>query len=170
MKKGYIEGYYGRLLNQEGRQIIINELGKLSMDFYIYGPKEDPFHRIKWNEDYPADQMDEFEQLIGLANKKKIKFYFAISPGLSIETSSKNDMELLKNKLLGLINLGCKNFALFMDDLEFSQLSDINNDGALGKDHGNLANEIKDFLLMKGGEDLLFCPTIYCKRFSKGDL
>ena len=170
MKKGYIEGYYGRLLNQEGRQIIINELGKLSMDFYIYGPKEDPFHRIKWNEDYSADQMDEFEQLIGLANKKKIKFYFAISPGLSIETSSKNDMELLKNKLLGLINLGCKNFALFMDDLEFSQLSDINNDGALGKDHGNLANEIKDFLLMKGAEDLLFCPTIYCKRFSKGDL
>ena len=88
------------------------------MDFYIYGPKEDPFHRIKWNKDYPLEQMDEFEQLIGLANSNQVKFYFAISPGLSIEASSKRDIELLKKKLLGLINLGCKNFALFMDDLE----------------------------------------------------
>ena len=170
MKKGYIEGYYGRLLNQEGRRQIINELGELSMEFYIYGPKEDPFHRIKWNENYSSAQMDEFEELISLANRRKIKFYFAISPGLSIESSSENDIELLKNKLLGLMNLGCKNFALFMDDLEFSQLLDINNNDILGKDHGVLANEIKDFLLMKGAEDLLFCPTIYCKRFSKGDL
>tara|TARA_B100000579_G_scaffold287237_1_gene238220 strand:- start:5921 stop:7051 length:1131 start_codon:yes stop_codon:yes gene_type:complete len=170
MKKGYIEGYYGRLLSQQGRQMIINELNNLSMDFYIYGPKEDPFHRIKWNKDYPLEQMDEFEQLIGLANSNQVKFYFAISPGLSIEASSKRDIELLKKKLLGLINLGCKNFALFMDDLEFSQLSDINNDNDLGKEHGLLANEIKDFLFMKGAEDLLFCPTIYCKRFSKGDL
>ena len=170
MKKGYIEGYYGRLLSLQGRQMIINELNNLSMDFYIYGPKEDPFHRIKWNKDYPLEQMDEFEQLIGLANSNQVKFYFAISPGLSIEASSKRDIELLKKKLLGLINLGCKNFALFMDDLEFSQLSDINNDDDLGKEHGLLANEIKDFLFMKGAEDLLFCPTIYCKRFSKGDL
>ena len=84
MKKGYIEGYYGRLLSLQGRQMIINELNNLSMDFYIYGPKEDPFHRIKWNKDYPLEQMDEFEQLIGLANSNQVKFYFAISPGLSI--------------------------------------------------------------------------------------
>ena len=35
MKKGYIEGYYGRLFSKEEREMIINHMGNLKMDFYI---------------------------------------------------------------------------------------------------------------------------------------
>ena len=48
MLKGYIEGYYGRLFSQDERAKVINHMGKLKMDFYLYGPKEDLYHRIEW--------------------------------------------------------------------------------------------------------------------------
>ena len=39
---GYIEGYYGRLLNWTDRLNLLDRLGELNINFYIYGPKEDP--------------------------------------------------------------------------------------------------------------------------------
>ena len=42
LKKGYIEGFYGRLMSLNDRTILLNKLSELSMDFYVYGPKEDP--------------------------------------------------------------------------------------------------------------------------------
>ena len=46
MQKGYIEGYYGRLFSKEEREIVVSHMGNLKMDFYIYGPKEAPYHRL----------------------------------------------------------------------------------------------------------------------------
>ena len=48
LKKGYIEGFYGRLMSLNDRTILLKKLSELSMDFYVYGPKEDPYHRSKW--------------------------------------------------------------------------------------------------------------------------
>ena len=36
MLKGYIEAYYGRLFSQDERAKVINHMGKLNMDFYLY--------------------------------------------------------------------------------------------------------------------------------------
>ena len=36
MLKGYIEGYYGRLFSEDERAKVINHMGKLKMDFYLY--------------------------------------------------------------------------------------------------------------------------------------
>ena len=33
MKKGYIEGYYGRLFSKEEREMVVNHMGNLKMDF-----------------------------------------------------------------------------------------------------------------------------------------
>ena len=53
LNKGYIEGFYGRLMSLQDLTLILNKLSELSMDFYIYGPKEDPFHRSSWSSIYP---------------------------------------------------------------------------------------------------------------------
>ena len=45
---GYIEGYYGRLLSWQSRSTLLKFLSHLDMNLYIYGPKEDPYNRIKW--------------------------------------------------------------------------------------------------------------------------
>ena len=61
MKKGYIEGYYGRLFSKEEREMVVNHMGNLKMDFYIYGPKEDPYHRLNWQKLYPKRQSEDLK-------------------------------------------------------------------------------------------------------------
>ena len=56
LKKGYIEGFYGRFMSMNDRTILLKKLSELSMDFYIYGPKEDPYHRSNWTSIYPLDK------------------------------------------------------------------------------------------------------------------
>ena len=72
MKKGYIEGYYGRLFSKEEREMVINHMGNLKMDFYIYGPKEDPYHRLNWQLNYPKKQCDDLRAFLKSASKNKI--------------------------------------------------------------------------------------------------
>ena len=50
--KGYIEGYYGKLLSWKERNEILDVLAKNNMNFYFYCPKEDINHRLKWRLKY----------------------------------------------------------------------------------------------------------------------
>ena len=49
---GYIEGYYGRLLTWENRELIVKSLKKNNMNTYFYAPKEDINHRLCWKKNY----------------------------------------------------------------------------------------------------------------------
>ena len=73
MLKGYIEGYYGRLFSQDERAKVINHMGKLKMDFYLYGPKEDLYHRIEWGKTYPAKEQKTLRSLVDGCKKNKLK-------------------------------------------------------------------------------------------------
>ncbi|MGB2069624.1 MAG: beta-N-acetylglucosaminidase domain-containing protein, partial [Candidatus Puniceispirillaceae bacterium] len=46
--RGYIEGYYGRILSWQERHRIVDQLAALGMSSYVYAPKEDVNHRIAW--------------------------------------------------------------------------------------------------------------------------
>ena len=59
---GYIEGYYGRLLSWQSRSTLLKFLSHLDMNLYIYGPKEDPYNRIKWFELYPDEELENFKR------------------------------------------------------------------------------------------------------------
>ena len=93
MKKGYIEGYYGRLFSKEEREMVVNHMGNLKMDFYIYGPKEDPYHRLNWQKPYPKKQSNELKALLRSSIKNKIKPVFALSPGMSMDAGSTKDIK-----------------------------------------------------------------------------
>ena len=58
--RGYIEGYYGRLFGWHDRSSILAEMATLSMDVYLYAPKEDPYHRFNWRTPYPSDWQIDF--------------------------------------------------------------------------------------------------------------
>ena len=110
---GYIEGYYGRLFSQEERAKVIYHMGKLKMDFYLYGPKEDLYHRIEWGKTYPAEEQKTLRNLVDQCKKNKIKPIFAISPGLQSSVLSKNFIKTLTSKLKQAHQLGFKDFAIF---------------------------------------------------------
>ena len=164
MKKGYIEGYYGRLFSQEERDSVIKHMGHLKMDFYIYGPKEDPYHRLNWQELYPKKQCDELKAFLRSAIKHNIKPVFALSPGMSMDENSKSDIKSLKGKINQAKKLGFRHFAIFFDDL------DQKKDKKLASSHVEILNLVSKFLKNMKDSSLIFCPTIYCNSFAKGDL
>ena len=96
---GYIEGYFGRTLSWHERFRIVDHLNSLSMNTYIYAPKEDPYHRIEWRTQYPVKEKSEISAFIKYGKKSNINVVTAIGPGLSYDYTSKEDYISLLNKL-----------------------------------------------------------------------
>ena len=161
---GYIEGYYGRLLNWTDRFNLLNQLGELNVNFYIYGPKEDPLHRARWMDLYSAEQEENFKSFLEKSLQSDVKVYIAISPGLSYEKQSSLYLKKLFTKIDQFQEIGFTNFAIFFDDLELKQ------NQSLGKLHGDIVNQVRGFLRNDNENSLFFCPTVYSNRFTKGNL
>ena len=99
IRKGYIEGYYGKLMNWEDRSYLLKTLSNLSLDFYIYGPKEDPFHRADWSAPYPKDTLIKFQGFKQEASKLGLRSYFALSPGVPSGKNKQAEYKALKEKI-----------------------------------------------------------------------
>ena len=163
MLKGYIEGYYGRFFSAEERSEVLNHMGQLNMDFYLYGPKEDRYHRIDWDKPYPAPEETNLKSFIRQSNKNSIKPIFAISPGLKLNKYSNKTKKSLIDKVTQARKIGFKDFAIFFDDI------DHDRNEALSKTHLKV---IEDVASIKGiaRNSLMVCPTVYCKSFAKGNV
>ena len=164
LKKGYIEGFYGRLMSQQDRNLILNSLAELSMDFYLYGPKEDPFHRSSWSSLYPKDKVEELENFRLKGEKLGIRTYMALSPLISPKDDLKRGIDKVLNKIKQFKDLGFKDFAIFFDDINFEK-----ND-LLANMHSNILNSVNAFIGNREEDAIIFCPTVYCNKFARGKL
>ena len=164
LNKGYIEGFYGRLMSLQDRTLILNKLSELSMDFYIYGPKEDPFHRSSWSSIYPEDKAKDLQKFKEVGEKLGIKTYMALSPLISPKDNLKEGIKSIDKKIKQFKDIGFKDFAIFFDDVDFER-SEI-----LAKTHSNILNSVSDSINQDNQDSLIFCPTVYCNRFAKGEL
>ena len=163
MLKGYIEGYYGRLFSQEERAKVINHMAKLNMDFYIYGPKEDPYHRVSWEENYPPETERILKSLVDQCKKNKISPVFSLSPGLKISKSTKVIKNYLLAKFRQARKMGFEDFAIFFDDIEHKR------DKNLAESHLRIIELVQSFDVSKDSK-ITICPTVYCTSFAKGDI
>ncbi len=84
--RGAIEGFYGRPWSHEHRLRQIDFYGRNKMNVYIYGPKDDPYHRQHWREAYPEQEAKLLQELNVRAHQRGVNFYWAIHPGLDILT------------------------------------------------------------------------------------
>ena len=50
--EGYIEGYYGRLFSKQERELLLDHMGRLKMDF-IFMVQKKIYHRVMWEKLYP---------------------------------------------------------------------------------------------------------------------
>ena len=120
--KGYIEGYYGKLLSWNQRIDILKCLSQNRMNFYFYCPKEDLYHRYQWKKKYPYIWARKFEQFCDVAKNNKVNVIAGVSPGLNLNFKSflKNDFKefkILLRKLVFLKNKGANCLALLLDDI-----------------------------------------------------
>ena len=163
MLKGYIEGYYGRLLSKNQRKSMIDHMGKLKMDFYLYGPKEDPYHRVIWERKYPSEQEKILKDLVIQCKKNKLRPVFSLSPGMKLIKFTKYEKRNLLSKIKQAKKIGFKDFAIFFDDI------DHNRNESLAASHLEIIDLIRSICSEKNSK-LMVCPTVYCKSFAKGNL
>ena len=70
-----IEGFYGPPWSYQDRVDMLRFMGRVGMNVYFYGPKDDPFHRERWRDPYPADQIARVGQLVRIGRESGVDAY-----------------------------------------------------------------------------------------------
>ena len=143
--KGYIEGYYGKLLTWNERIELLDVLYKNNMNFYFYCPKEDINHRFKWKEQYSIEWLKNFSKFNRYASEKNIKVIAGISPGLDFNFKSyiegnKEELNLLIKKFNTFLSFGVAHVAILFDDIP-NEFKLFVKSKAEGEIHGRIINE-----------------------------
>ena len=156
--RGYIEGYYGRLLSFKDRHQLLGTLHDLSMDTYLYAPKEDVFHRFDWRRPYPEDWCADFAAFCATARTKQIKILAGIAPGLDFAfEDDRNDKTKLWAKAKQLTGAGADGLVLMFDDISVD-LSVFERAGIReGQAHAHLATWLQE----ETGCPVFLVPRLY---------
>lgn len=154
-QRGLVEGYYGNPYSKENRMGLFEMFGRQKMNVYIYGPKDDAYHKSKWREEYPAAQAAQITEYVNAAKANKVEFVWAIHPGEDIQWND-TDRANIVNKLKAMCKLGVRTFAVFWDDL-------WNDDGTHGDEQAELMNYIAEQLeaAYPNVKPMIICPTQY---------
>ena len=116
--RGAVEGFYGSPWTTEERLDQLAFYGRFKLNTYVYAPKDDPFHRDRWREPYPAAELAALRRLVDAAADNHVAFTFAVSPGVSICYSDPADLAALAVKLDAVHALGVRSFSVALDDID----------------------------------------------------
>ncbi|MBR2867319.1 MAG: beta-N-acetylglucosaminidase domain-containing protein [Alistipes sp.] len=158
--RGVVEGFYGVPWSHATRLSLIDIYGRYKMNYYIYGPKDDPYHSSPyWREEYPAEEAENLRELVEACNRNRVHFVWAIHPGKDIRWDEEDYNNLL-NKFESMYALGVRAFAIHFDDIEGA--------GAHPLRQTELANRLtEEFVKAKGDvEPLIVCPTEYTRLWA----
>ncbi len=160
--RGVIEGFYGNPWSHEDRLRQFDFYGKHQLNIYVYGPKDDPYHRTHWREPYPEAEAAKLKELVQAAHRNHVQFVWAIHPGGDIRWNKADSLAVV-NKLNLMYGLGIRTFAVFFDD--------IGGEGAKAEKQAGLMNYLTDAFVRKHKDvqPLIICPTQYNKAWSSGD-
>ena len=161
--RGTVEGFYGQPWSHADRIEQIRFYGRIKLNTYIYGPKDDPYHSSpNWRKPYPAEEAEHIKELAKEAAHNKVNFVWAIHPGQDILWNLTDSMNIL-SKFEKMYDLGVRSFAVFFDD--------ISGEGARPEKQAGLLNYIhKEFITKKNDvQPLIMCPTEYNRSWAKTD-
>lgn len=152
-RRGVVEGFYGTPWSHEARMSIIDFCSDHKLNTYIYGPKNDRYHRARWRQPYPETEALQLQSLVAHAREREVDFVWAVHPGLDIKWNEE-DRGKLMDKLESVYRLGVRAFAVFFDDI---------GKGKNAAEQADLLNYInRNFIQTKGDvEPLIMCPSDY---------
>ena len=145
---GLVEGFYGPPWSWDDRVALARWCADRGMTHYLSAPKDDPRHRERWRDPYPAEDLAGFERV---ASEGGLELGFAVSPGLSIDYADGDDRAALGAKIDQGLSAGASFACLALDDIPTRP--------GLGEDHAALTTWLRGEL--SGSEDLLLVPTEY---------
>jgi hyaluronoglucosaminidase len=147
---GVVEGFYRKPYSFDQRKDLIKFISDIELNTYVYGPKEDPYHRKKYKSPYPSSRLKEFAVLNELANRYHVHFVYALSPG------ARPDPRAINKKFRQLLSVGVNKFAIFYDDINTER------DKRTADIQAQTANGLYEILIAKTTNPSVFlCPTQY---------
>ena len=160
--RGVVEGFYGTPWSHQARLSQIAFYARHKMNVYIYGPKDDPWHRDKWREAYPETEAKRISELATYARSQGVNFYWAIHPGVDIKWTEQ-DRDYLVAKLEKMYDLGVRSFAVFFDD--------IWGEGTRADKQAELLNYVDNNFIQKKHDvaPLIMCPTEYNRSWANDE-
>ena len=163
-KRGYIEGFYGPTWENGKRLSVMKLMAAYGMNTFFYAPKDDIYHRAKWRELYPKNELAQLKNLFESACENFLDFHWTIGPGLTYKYTSDEDFTLLINKIKSVYSIGVRNFGLLLDDIpwDFQYDDDKASFDSIVDAHIYLVN--KTYVALKEIDPsihLTVCPTEY---------
>lgn len=158
--RGVVEGFYGPPWSHDVRLSLIDFYGRHKMNTYVYGPKDDPYHRSpNWRDPYPEAEAARIRELVEACDRNHVEFVWAIHPGGDIQWDE-TDYQNMVRKFEHMYDLGVRHFAIFFDD--------ISGEGTNPQKQIDLLNRLTDeFVRRKPGVGpLTVCPTDYTELWA----
>ena len=160
LERGVVEGFYGNPWSHTDRLRQFDFYGKNKLNVYIYGPKDDPYHRNQWREAYPEEEAKRISELAKAAAQNKVDFVWAMHPGGDIQWNEA-DFNSSIQKLEWMYDLGVRAFAIFFDDIFGAEQSK-------GEKQAEYMNFLNREFVQKHADvaPLILCPTEYNKSWA----
>jgi hyaluronoglucosaminidase len=116
--RGVIEGFYGPPWSHEERLDLIRFCAEHELNTWVHAPKDDPYHRARWREPYPEDQLAQLAELAAECDRVGVAFAYGIAPGLDLCYSHESEWDALTAKIAQVRSVGVRHFQLLWDDVE----------------------------------------------------
>jgi hyaluronoglucosaminidase len=119
-RRGIVEGFFGPLWSMTHRKALLAFAAARGVNTYLYAPKDDPYHRERWQRPYPQKQWRALLTLIRQAEKYRIDFVYGFHPGQELCFSDDNPVRILMRKAQRFHDAGVRTFAVLFDDIPSS--------------------------------------------------
>ena len=164
--RGYLEGYYGKLLSWDERAEILKCLSMQGLGTYCYAPKEDVLHRFRWRESYSPHWRASFAQFCQSARDLNVSVIAGIAPGLDFgfaQNEHDTDFDRLLNKAAAFAEDGATHILVLWDDIEASCYDD-SHEVSEGTAHARVVNRLSEALTLP----VLAVPRVYAGEIDEG--
>ncbi len=169
LSAGVVEGFYGPSWRHDERLALLDAAPALGLDTYLYAPKDDPWHRERWRDPYPAGELARLGELAARAAAAGVAFVWSVAPGLSMRYSDDAEHVALAAKAEQVRAAGVRDVWLLFDDVPYDlpHAEDVAAYGpgqaGSGRAHGEAAARFREAFLLPHGisAPMTVCPTDY---------
>ena len=116
-EKGVVEGFYGRVWNQQEREAFISFLRPYGLNTYLYAPKHEAALGTDLLGPLGRESAEDLKRLAGFCAEQKISLVPGLHLAPPLEPENPAHLARLKDKVKALADLGITRMAALFDDI-----------------------------------------------------